>query len=391
MNLKEIIKEEKSTIISLCISVLAGLILVTTIWKNDYTANVPFGILDQDNSSLSRAIVEQFKINPTLDVCYYAESEDDVKTAIKEKKIEAAVMIPPNFSKDVSLKKSPQAVIFADCSNIITGGGAVGAASAVLGTMNAGTQIKMLEGNSFAPSSAAASMGTFSYVERTLYEPQGDYTRKMTYLLVPSITTQTFLISFFIPLLIRKRKIFSVSDRETNRREAREIIVRTLVVGAGAVLSTFIVLCAVSLYKNIPMRGEIFLYFVSTAALMLNVIAFGVFCSSFTKRLACFAQVYMMCSNLIIFTSGLIFPYYLMPKWLAAASKIFNPVANLAVELKAVNLKGIGWDAAWPDLMNSLIYSVFWLTAGIALYAWSIRRERRKAAATGTAEAAVIS
>ena len=380
MKLKDILREEKSTVIGLCISVLMGLLLVTTIWKNDYTADVPFGILDEDNSSLSRAIVEQLKINPTLKVSYYAESEEDVKAAIKNKKIEAAVMIPPNFSRDVALRKSPQAVIFADCSNIITGGGAVGAASAVLGTMNAGTQVKMLEGSSFSPSSAAASLGTFSYVDRTLYEPQGDYTRKMTYLLVPSITTQTFLVSFFIPLLIRKRKIFSESDRETSRRELKEILQRVLVVGLGAVLDMFIVLCAVSLYKHIPMRGEIFLYLVSTAAFMLNVIAFGVVCSAFTRRLACFAQIYMMCSNLIVFTSGIIFPYYLMPKWLHFASKAFNPVANLAIELKAINLKGIGWDAAWPDLRSSLIYSAVWLTVGIALYAGSIRRDRRKAA-----------
>lgn len=72
----------------------------------------------------------------------------------------------------------------------------MGTASSVLGTMSAGMQLKMLEGNNFYPSAAQNSLGTFSYVDRTLYEPQGDYIRKMSYLLVPSITMQTFLISF---------------------------------------------------------------------------------------------------------------------------------------------------------------------------------------------------
>ena len=81
----------------------------------------------------SQSIVKQFGINPSLDIVYYADSEQDLKQAILDKKIEAGVMIPENFSRDMSLKKSPQAVIFADCSNIITGGGAVGAASSVLG------------------------------------------------------------------------------------------------------------------------------------------------------------------------------------------------------------------------------------------------------------------
>ena len=99
------------------------------------------------------------------------------------------------------------------------------------------------------------------------------------------------------------------------------------------------------------------------------------------SMLACFAQLYMMCSNLIIFTSGLIFPYYLMPKWLSIASRIFSPIANIAVELKAVNLKGIGWDAAWPQLAGTALYTVFWLAAGGAIYAWSIKKERRLAGA----------
>ena len=268
-------KEEKNTVIGLFISVLAGMLLITTIWKNDYTEDIPFGILDEDRSSLSQSIVKQFGINPSLDIVYYADSEQDLKQAILDKKIEAGVMIPENFSRDMSLKKSPQAVIFADCSNIITGGGAVGAASSVLGTMSAGMQLKMLEGNNFYPSAAQTSLGTFSYVDRTLYEPQGDYIRKMSYLLVPAITMQTFLISFFIPLMIRKRKALAAAAPEKRGEELKDGIIRTAVVAGGAVAAQFVVLCVVGLYKNIPLRGEIGLYLFSTVLFMLAAVAFG--------------------------------------------------------------------------------------------------------------------
>ena len=70
----------------------------------------------------------------------------------------------------------------------------------------------------------------------------------------------------------------------------------------------FVVLCVVGLYKNIPLRGEIGLYLFSTVLFMLAAVAFGVMLGSFTRRLACFAQLYMMCSNLIIFTSRAYFP-----------------------------------------------------------------------------------
>ena len=95
-------KEEKNTVIGLFISVLAGMLLITTIWKNDYTEDIPFGILDEDRSSLSQSIVKQFGINPSLDIVYYADSEQDLKQAILDKKIEAGVIIPENFSRDMS-------------------------------------------------------------------------------------------------------------------------------------------------------------------------------------------------------------------------------------------------------------------------------------------------
>lgn len=376
--IREILKEEKKTVIGMFISVLVGMLIITTIWKHDYTENIPFGILDEDGSSLSQSIVRQFQINPTLDITYYADSEQDLKAAILSKKIEAGIMIPRHFSRDLSLKKSPQAVIFADCSNIITGGGAVGAASAVMGTMSAGTQLKMLEGSNFYPSKAAAGMGTFTYVDRTLYEPQGDYIRKMSYLLVPTITMQTFLISFFIPLLIRKRRLLARADKPTARREIKEALLRTAVVAGGGTLVQFPILCIISIYKHIPMRGEIVLFILGTAIFMAGTVAFGLLLGAFTHRLSCFVQMYLTCSNLVVFTSGLIFPFYLMPRWLSIASRLFSPVANMAPVLKAINLKGISWDAALPAFVPGLLYAAFWLAAGSALYVRSIKKESIK-------------
>lgn len=254
----------------------------------------------------------------------------------------------------------------------------MGAASAVMGTMSAGTQLKMLEGSNFYPSRAATSMGTFTYVERTLYEPQGDYIRKMSYLLVPSITMQTFLISFFIPLLIRKRRILAAADKRTARSEVRDALLRTAVVAGGGAIIQFPVLCVISIYKHIPMRGEIVLFVVGTAIFMAGTVAFGLLLGAFTHRLSCFVQMYLTCSNLIVFTSGLIFPFYLMPRWLSVAARLFSPVANMAPVLKAINLKGISWDAALPAFGQGLLYAAFWLAAGTVLYVRSIKKEAGK-------------
>lgn len=99
---------------------------------------------------------------------------------------------------------------------------------------------------------------------------------------------------------------------------------------------------------------------------------------SFTRKLAHFTQCYLMCSNLVVFTSGIIFPFYLMPKWFALSSRIFSPVPNIAPALKAINLKGVGLDAVWPQFAGTICYTLFWLIVGGALYCWSVKRERKR-------------
>ena len=51
-------KEEKNTVIGLFISVLAGMLLITTIWKNDYTEDIPFGIIAGKRAGMTVCAVE---------------------------------------------------------------------------------------------------------------------------------------------------------------------------------------------------------------------------------------------------------------------------------------------------------------------------------------------
>ena len=54
-----ILKEESSRLISVMIAPLFTLFLLSYVWSNVYVENIPFGIVDLDNSSLSRTVIEQ--------------------------------------------------------------------------------------------------------------------------------------------------------------------------------------------------------------------------------------------------------------------------------------------------------------------------------------------
>lgn len=378
MKFREILKSETPNIITMFITLLVATLLLTFIWQDDYTINIPFGVVDKDNSSLSRSIITQLEASETLHVNFFAQSEEELEQAIKSKKINCGIIFPENFGRDVSLRKSPKALIIADGTNIMTGGTAYGAAAGVIGTISAGTEMKMLEGRGMGPSTVATNLGNFSYTERLVYDPIGNYGRRMLYTIVPLVLLQTFCVKFFLPLLIKKREAFMEAEKKDYKTHIIEIIVRTALISVASILASFVALCVMDKMHDIPMRGSIILYFVSMAAYMLNIIAFGVVCGALTIRLAHFVQIYSMGSTALVFTAGIIYPYFLIPDFLLKLIHLLCPLAPLSIELKALNLKGIGWDVAMPYIIDSLKYSFLWLAVGIVLYCLSVSRWRRK-------------
>lgn len=375
-----ILKEESSRLISVMIAPLFTLFLLSYVWSNVYVENIPFGIVDLDNSSLSRTVIEQLSNCPSLKVNHFFESESELQQAIKDKIVHGGIVIPQNFSTDVSMKKSPKAQVIVDGTNMLIGGNALSGAATVLGTLSAGTELKMLQGNGMYPSVAKTAIGTFSYVQRILYDPQGSYIRNMAYTLPPLIIQMSFLCEFFIPLLIKKREEFVEMKIRSKEfvSSILDIFTRIVLFSVVATIGTFVGLCLIKKYFSLPMRGEIWIYVVLMMAFFSNLIGFGLVFSAIIKKMDYFIFVYSVCSTPFMLTSGVAYPFYMMPDSLAFWIKFISPLAQVATPLKILNLKGIGWDIILPYFKEIIGYSLFWIPIGLVLYAASIIYKKYK-------------
>lgn len=375
-----ILKEESSRLISVMIAPLFTLFLLSYVWSNVYVENIPFGIVDLDNSSLSRTVIEQLSNCPSLKVNHFFESESELQQAIKDKIVHGGIVIPQNFSTDVSMKKSPKAQVIVDGTNMLIGGNALSGAATVLGTLSAGTELKMLQGNGMYPSVAKTAIGTFSYVQRILYDPQGSYIRNMAYTLPPLIIQMSFLCEFFIPLLIKKREEFVEMKIRSKEfvSSILDIFTRIVLFSVVATIGTFVGLCLIKKYFSLPMRGEIWIYVVLMMAFFSNLIGFGLVFSAIIKKMDYFIFVYTVCSTPFMLTSGVAYPFYMMPDSLAFWIKFISPLAQVATPLKILNLKGIGWDIILPYFKEIIGYSLFWIPIGLVLYTASIIYKKYK-------------
>ena len=369
MGLRKILRQEKPLIISIIFALLFIALVMPYVWKSPYIEHVSFAVLDEDNSALSRKITELVKTNNYVDVNYYPSSEDELEKAIKKGKVYGGLIIPKDFSKDVALKKTPDCLVVVDGSN---------GCATVLSTLSAGTELKILEGSGMNPTSAQTSLGSFTAVDRAVYEPTGGYTPRMMYALMIMLVQQIMLINFVMPLFTERKKYFIRGSKKENIENIKDILVRIAVVFVSCIIISFGALLIVGKMRGLPLRGNIFVYIVLMILFMLDCLGISIAISAFAKSGTIIRWIYYMLSTTITFFSGAAYPFYMMPDWLSKIAHAIIPMANLSMAFKALNLKGVGFSILMPDIMNGVKYMIFWLPVGIALYVLSIFIEKKK-------------
>lgn len=380
MKFLKFIVENKKDIKKFIFAPLISGLLLCYVYSGIFVQHIPFGIVDMDRSSLSRTIIQQLKLSPGLNINYYTDSEEKFEQAIKEKKINGGIIIPKNYYKDFNQKRSPRVALWIDETNMLIGSNVLGYASVVLSTINAGTEIKIFEGKSMQPYSAKQAISSFSNVERILYEPQQSFMRYLIYILLPYTLQLSFLGKFLVPTLIDERnKLGSVGINSKQAiKDARNLFARILLVITVCIISVYFVLCILRKYYAVPLRGNILEYIAVMFIFMLNLTAMGFFFASFIDDTVHFMQFFGTINLVTMLSSTATWPEYMMPSVFAQVVKRIWPLTYVALPMRAINLKGVGWDVILPYIRGGLLYSLFWLPVGIGLYSARIVLKKHK-------------
>jgi ABC-2 type transport system permease protein len=370
MRVLRFIARDKKSIIALSLINIITVIFLCSIFSKVYVESIPFGIVDMDNSSLSRTIIQQLKNSPGLNVNYYADSDAELEQAMKEKRVSGGIIIPKDFNKDAIKMKSPSLALLIDETNMVVGNNIYAYGSAAIGTVNAGFQLKVFQGKNMLPDIAKKTITSFSYGERILYEPQLSYMRYLVYTLVPYLIQGTFLMTFLVPMLIKNRKqlnILNIRSKES-LRNMLVIFARILMIIAVTIISSFIALCILGKYFDLPLRGNVLEYFALMFIFLIDITAMGFLFAAFIDKMIYFIQFFSMINLVTFLTSGVPFPEYMMPEGLSRIIKSLWPFMNVALQFKCLNLKGIGWDIILPSLKYGLLFALAWFPIGIGLY-----------------------
>ncbi|WP_406543512.1 ABC transporter permease [Clostridium ljungdahlii] len=373
-SLFKILKEERSSLLKTIILTIVATLIFGYAMSNPYIEHLPFGVVDRDNSNLSRTIVQQLKINPGLNVNYYANSDTELEKAIRDSRVNGGIIIPKHFEKDVSMAKSPSALLLIDGTDLPILSNVLAYASQVLGTVNAGAQISVLQGNGMVPYQSKQTVLNFSYVERVLYEPQSSYLRYLIYTLIPLVNQGFFVPLLLVPALMKKKEQFAHIKMRSKEgvKAVIGLIGRILLYSTLCSIVIFTCLCIVDKLFCVPLRGDILIYIVLMSLFFINLTAMGLVLTSFMDNLGHFILFFNLINIVIFLTCGVVMPDYLLPNGMADALNILWPFRHMTVALKMLNLKGLSFDLMLPYLQNELRFGAFWLPVGLALYSAKI-------------------
>ena len=311
--------------------------------------HLPTLILDESRTSASRALVDAVRNTGNFDIVGAATTRAEIEARVQAGEINAALLIPPDFARDLKRGRPAQAQVIVDAADPLSSAAAIGAASVA--------------------ATAAGASGRTPPIEirvRPWYNP--------------AMKSSNYIVPGLVGLLLSLTLIMLTSMaivRERERGTLEQLIVTpisktTLMLGkivpfalVGYVQMTVILVLGKLLF-HIPLRGSLLLLYGLAAAFIVACLGLGLFVSTIAQTQAQAMQMSFMFMLPNILLSGYMFPREAMPEpaqWIG----LLVPLTYFLKVLRGILLKDAGIEAVWPQA----VFIALFATAAIAL---SVRR-----------------
>jgi len=164
--------------------VLLGLpFLYTLLFGFVYSANsvknIPTLIYDQDHTVVSSALIQAITDSDRYKIVAEVNTQEAMEDYLYTNDAIAALVIPPNFARDIKLGKSSQVMITINSANLMFSNSILGSISEIVQTFSTGTGQKSLEGLSQMPSQALSNAAPIRLAIRVLHNPTLSYSNFM--------------------------------------------------------------------------------------------------------------------------------------------------------------------------------------------------------------------
>ncbi len=315
--------------------------------------NLTVGVVDEDQSDLSRQIVSA--LNPPLVKSVIALTPAEIDPAMDTGRLVFTIELPPRLQKDVLAGRPAEVQLGVDATAMTQAGNG----SVYLQTIIAQEVAR------FAARRDLTDTAPVQVVTRAKFNPNLQtswFTSVMQ--VINNITLLTVILTG--AALIREREQGTVEHLLVMPLVPVEImlakvIANGLVILVGAGLSLVFV---VEGWLGVPIAGSIPLFLFGGGLYALAVAALGILLGTIASSMGQFGLLVIPILLLMQLLSGSSTPMESMPYWLQILVQIVSPTPHFVALAQAVLYRGAGLSVVWPQLLAlAVLGSVYFVFA----------------------------
>lgn len=314
--------------------------------------NASIGIVDEDNSELSRRIARAFLppyFKPPQQI-----SERDVDQLMNTGQYTFVLDIPPNFQRDVLARRSPSVQLAVDATAMMQAG--IGSGYAL--------QIVNAEVTEFVTRTEVSAPPTVNLAVRIAFNPNVSTSWFMSIMAIIMNTTMLAII-LAGAAIIREREHGTMDHLLVMPLTPFEIAMAKvwangLVITVAVGLSLAIV---VRVIMGIPIAGSVPLFMLGVALYLFFTTAVGILLGTIARSMPQLGLLYIMIALPMNLLSGANTPVESMPPFLRMLMQA-SPSTHFVSFAQAILYRGAGLDVVWPQFLAvTLIGGLFFVVA----------------------------
>jgi len=330
--------------------------------------HVTLAIYDQERSQLSEDFINQFRGTEYFRLVKYTQSYDELTRLILERRVQAGLMLPYDFSWQYQTGKTAKGQALVDGTDSNTANIVLGYIQGVTGAYNQ----KLLAQRLGAKGPGRQEMPVDSQTRFWFNEDLESRNYIVPGLIAVIMTVVGALLTALT--VVRELEQGSMEGLMATPLKRTELLLGKL--GPYFIIGMFDMAVVMAMGKflfEVPLRGSPLLLIGLAAIFLVATLGQGLLISVTSENQLQAFQMAMLTTFLPSFLlSGFVFSIYLMPLPLQIVSYIV-PARYLVTISKGIYLKGLGMNYLWPSAVMLAAAATFFVVMSIKKFVKKIR------------------
>ncbi|MBI9035299.1 MAG: ABC transporter permease [Bacteroidales bacterium] len=341
-------------------------VLIGFVYKDAKVNDLPVVVIDEDNSPLSHAIIDGLDDNEYMKVADVRFQMTNMQLEVATENYHAVVIIPQGFEADINQNRHPEIRVDVNSANMLTANYVSTGVMQVLGTFNAGIEIKGLQKHGLPADVAAKSYEAFHLKVTRFFNPSSNY----LYFLLPgmlgTIMQQVFLM---VVALSFARECENRSFPDLFKFSKSPLV---LLLGKAIpywVLGMLVWLPLIRLtfgYFHIPMFENMGAYWLISGLFVLSLTFAGIAVSVLLRTQLQATEVLMVLAAPGFIISGQTWPLQQMPEWVQSLAAVI-PLTHYTEAFRKLLMIDLN-----ISQLHAQIMPLLYITAISFVFAWIV-------------------